>query len=508
VIESHANYSQNAVYDADVVIVGTGAGGAPVGTQLAQAGFNVLFVEEGGYHPTSSFNPYVSESIPRLFRDGGATVIFGNPPIPFVEGRCVGGSTVINGGMTWRTPETVLAEWETSVRDDSLSAQAMAPYFERVEERISAKGQHPVSVGHENAIMYQGAKKMGWDVEINHRNQELCVGTNNCIFGCPTGAKQSTLVSYMPKALAAGAGCLTEVRIEEVLQHGGHAVGVQGRAINPRTRKLEQKVTVRAKIVIIACGAIQTPYLLLKHKLGRPSKQLGRNFFCHPNAKVLALYPNEVKGWQGVSQFSQIRQFRDEGIILADNMIGPGPMASNIPFHGSKAWDVMRRYNHSVQSGVLVEDSKSGRITRGPFGTAMARYDISAYDHARFLKGIKLLATMHFEMGADRVILPFSNLHEVKDVDELHQIEVSQIKPKTLELFTVHLMGTARMGATPETSVINSSGEMWDLKDCYVTDASTFPTPVGVNPQVSIIAMSLRIADRIAERAMKLPKVA
>jgi choline dehydrogenase-like flavoprotein len=130
-ILSHRDYRNGQRYDVEVVVVGTGAGGAVVGAELAEAGREVLFIEEGGYHPTSSFNPYLTESLPRLYRDAGGTIIMGRPPIPYAEGRCVGGSTVINGGMTWRAPEQALVEWERITGQPDLGAKAMEPLFDR-----------------------------------------------------------------------------------------------------------------------------------------------------------------------------------------------------------------------------------------------------------------------------------------------------------------------------------------------------------------------------------------
>lgn len=493
------DYGRETEFHADVVVVGTGAGGAVVGAELAEAGLAVAFVEEGGWHDTSSFNPYLAESLPRLYRDAGVSAILGTPNIPFAEGRCVGGSTTINGGMTWRTPDDVLAGWQASTGAPELGPEGMAPYFERIEERISAKHHLDLAIGGDARIMVQGARKMGWRVEVNRRNQETCVGTNNCVMGCPTGAKQSTLVTYMPRAMKAGARCLTEVRIEELIIENGRCVGVRGRAIDPRTRKPGVWVRVRAKAVVIACGAIQTPALLLKHKLGRPSGLLGNNLTCHPNVKVMALYPFDVRSWQGMSQYAQVREFHDDGIVLAENFIPPGLLAAHLPFHGAEAWELMRRYDQIVLSGALVEDSTTGTVRRGPMGMAVARYDITAKDHARFLKGARLLAEMHFAMGAEQVFLPFSNLPSVRSVDELARIAVTQTKFSTLELFTVHMMGTASMGSDARRSVIDLSGQIWDLPGCYVADASIFPTAIGVNPQVTIMAMATRIAERLAE---------
>ena len=499
-ILDYDDYERERRFDADVVVVGTGAGGGAAGAALAEAGRSVLFVEEGGYHPTASFSPYLADSIPRLYRDASATLIFGTPPIPYLEGRCVGGSTVINGGMVYRPPERVLDGWQRLTGSSDLGAKGLESFFDRAEAAIGAEVQLELSVGDDSRIMVEGAKKMGWRYTVNRRNQRACVGTNNCAFGCPTGAKQSTLVSYLPRAFAAGAHCLTDLRVERLLIERGRAVGVAGRAVNPRDRSADRVIEVRARAVVIACGAVQTPLLLLRHRLGRPSGQLGKNFLCHPNAKVIAIYPFDVKGWQGVSQYAQIREFHDEGIVLAENFVPAGALAAKLETDGAQAWELMQRYNQMVVSGVLVEDSTTGSVGRSFLGLPYARYDITPYDHARFLRGIGLLGEMHFAMGAEKVLLPFSPGVVAESPDELRRALAARPHRKALDLFTVHLMGTARMGSRPNESVVNLSGELWDLPGCYVADASVFPTAIGVNPQLTIMALATRIAEHIEPR--------
>ncbi|HVU00334.1 MAG TPA: GMC family oxidoreductase N-terminal domain-containing protein [Polyangiaceae bacterium] len=498
----HDDYGKSARYDADVVVVGTGAGGAAAGATLAKAGLDVIFVEEGSYHPTSSFNPYATETVPRIYRDASSTVIFGSPDIPYLEGRCVGGSTVLNGGMAYRAPEAVLDTWAKRTGLEELGPKGMDSYFSDVEERVHVGHQLEASVGGDSRIMEAGARKLGWKYEVNRRNQEACVGANNCVFGCPTGAKQSALVTYVPDALAAGARCLTEIRVEEILVERGRAVGVRGRAVNPRTRRPGPRVVVRARAVVVAGGAVQTPYLLLRHRLGRPSGRLGKNLLCHPNVKVLAVYPFDVQAWKGVNQYGQIREFDDDGILFAENMVPPGAMAALIPCVGRGAWDLMRRYDQIVATGVLVEDSTTGTVSRGPFGLAMPKYFITARDHERFVRGAKLLAELHFAMGAEYVVMPFSEYPFVRSPDELRKLSVASVPAKSLELLTVHLMGTAAMGGRPEDSVVDPSGELWDLPGCHVADASLFPTAIGRNPQITILALALRVGERLAERLL------
>ena len=498
----HADYRRGGTFDADVVVIGTGAGGAVAGAELAESGLDVVFVEEGGHHSTSSFSPFTTDSIPRLYRDGSSTMIFGRPDIPYLEGRCVGGSTVLNGGMAYRAPEHVLSRWAESSGSPDLGPEAMEPLFERVESRIHASHQLDVSVGEDNRLMLAGAKKLGWRFEMNRRNQEACVGANNCIFGCPTGAKQSTLVSYLPRAFAKGARCLTDVRVLRLIVREGRCLGVAGRSIDPLTRKPDVEVRVHARAVVVAAGAVQTPLLLLGHKLGRPSKRLGKNFLCHPNAKVLAVYPFDVKGWQGVSQWTQIREFSDDGILLAENMIPPGALAAHITSVGRDGWELMRRYNQMVATGALVEDSSSGTVSRA-FGIPVPRYRITPLDHRRFIKGARALAELHFAMGAEFCLLPFSHRPVARSMDDLAGLDVRTAPAQTLELFSVHLMGTAAMGARSDRSVVDLSGRLWDLPGCYVADASLFPSAIGVNPQVTIMALATLVASRMADDVRK-----
>jgi len=487
-------------FQADVVVVGTGAGGAAAGTALAEAGLSVLFVEEGSHTPTSSFNPYMSESIPRLYRDAGTTAVMGTPNIPYIEGRAVGGTTVINGGMSYRAPEHILDGWARTLGDESLGASGMDALFSDVERSISASYQSEESIGDDNRLMYLGAQKLGWHSEINRRNQASCVGANNCILGCPTGAKQSTLVSYLPRAVAAGARILSELRVDSLIIESGRCVGVSARAIDPVTRKPGRVVQARGAAVIVACGAVHTPYLLLGHRLGRPSKQLGKHLLLHPNAKVIAQYPFETHSWKGVSQWTQVREFHSEGILFAENMIPPFALGPTLPWHGDESMAMLERYNRLVSTGVLVEDSTTGRVARSMLGMPVARYDITDWDLDRFVRGVARLCELHFTMGAEQVVLPYRTQPIARSMDEVRQISARSIKKKDLELFTVHLMGTARMGSRAVDSVVDLDGQLWDLPGCYVADASVFPTAIGVNPQMTIMALATRTGRRLAER--------
>ncbi|RMD85046.1 MAG: FAD-binding protein, partial [Candidatus Dadabacteria bacterium] len=224
-------------YQADVVVVGTGAGGATAAARLRDAGFDVLMLEEGALCRTETFTTDVVRSAQRLYRDAGTSAILGDPPILFAEGRCVGGSTVVNAGMCWRTPDRVLEHWSRDLGLAGTDPAAMAPYFEEAERILHVEYQNSDTLGRNDQLFVEGARKLGWKVVDNPRNMRRCVGLNNCGLGCPTGAKQSMLVTEIPRALAAGARLVTHARADRVLLRGSRAVGVAGTFVDGRGRR-------------------------------------------------------------------------------------------------------------------------------------------------------------------------------------------------------------------------------------------------------------------------------
>ena len=217
--------SSDLTVSCDVVIVGSGAGGAVMAAELADAGIDVVVVEEGGYHPTELFTPSAGRALRTIYRDGGAQSALGSPPILFSEGRCVGGSTVINGGMCWRTPDHVLERWSSQEGVAGITPAAMAPYFAKVERRINVAYQDPESIGHDQELLKAGADRLGWHIIPNLRNQLHCGGCNICTSGCPTGAKRSMLVTYLPRALSRGARLYAGCRVEMITRRGNAPPG-------------------------------------------------------------------------------------------------------------------------------------------------------------------------------------------------------------------------------------------------------------------------------------------
>lgn len=486
--------------DCDVVVVGSGAGGAAVAFELANDGFDVVVLEEGGYYRTADFSTDTAAMAKALYRDAGTNLIFGKPDILFSEGRAVGGSTLVNAGICWRTPAKVLKRWtwEEGLPASLYSAAALSGVFGRVEEIIHVAPQSPESIGEDSQRLKRGCDALGYRAVPVRRNQRLCVGTNHCIFGCPSGAKQSTLVSYLPRAVARGARIYADTRATRVLvDRRGRAFGVDAETCHP-SRRARVPVRVHARQVVIAGGAVQTPTLLQASRIG--NRWVGRNLLVHPNAKALAIYDDDVLGWQGTVQGYQVHEFADEGIIMATTFVPPWLLAPTFPHIGAELMEAMQDYNRMVVAGVLVEDSTSGTVRRGPGGQAIMRYQLTRADLAKMLRGIALLAEIYFASGARKVYLPLDGLPVITSADEIPKLFAHPLDPTELEVLTVHAMGTARLSTSPERGACDPEGALWGHAGVHVADASLFPTPIGVNPQVTIMALATRVAWAVAEK--------
>jgi choline dehydrogenase-like flavoprotein len=489
----------DTVLDADVVIVGSGAGGATLAAELAEGGLDVVVLEEGRYWSTRDFTADASAMVRQLYRDGGATMAIGDPPVLYQEGRAVGGSTVVNGGMSWRTPEKILDRWWREAGLDQIRAREMEPWFERVERRIHVRTQDPESIGRDNHLLKQGADAKGWKIIPNLRNQVHCPGSNNCAFGCPTGAKQSALVSYVPRALHFGARLYSDVRVERILRDGKRATGVVGRVLSADGRRAH-RLSVRAKLVVSACGAIHSPALLARSGFASPSGMLGRNLSLHPNVKVVAIFDEDVRGWEGVHQAFQVREFQDEGLLFAAVNIPPSILAMTTTPYGPALGELMQQYDRMVVAGMLVEDTNTGRVaTVG--GRPQAFYQLSDFDADKLKRGVALLSELLFAAGARRIMLPFHLPGgDLRGPDDVRRIFAHPVPKASMEVVTVHMMGTAAMGRDRARAVTDGLGFVHDADGLMVCDASLFPTPIGVNPMETIMALATRAAAHLLDQ--------
>ncbi|MGB7589439.1 MAG: GMC family oxidoreductase [Solirubrobacterales bacterium] len=477
--------------DCDVVIVGSGAGGAVAAAALAEAGLDVVVLEAGNHYNRESYPADPLEALAALYREGGLTIAEGKPPIPVPIARTVGGTTVINSGTCFRAPEPVLDHWRG--RYGITWAGDLDPDFAEAEEFLRVTPLDPERMGRNGQLAMEGAHAIAASGGPIARNAGSCVQCSSCPYGCRIDAKRGMHVSYLPRAVAAGARVRAGVEVRRVLVEDGRAVGVQAVARQAGDRNgSRQSYTVRARRAVIAAGgALGTPELLLRSGLG--GSQVGRNLHIHPACWVGARYGEEVRGWEGVMQSYYIDQWEPERVLLEATF-------TPLPFGG--AWllgagrrhqEAMLDFGHIGSIGVHLSDESAGRIGFARDGSPRLTYGLTREDAQRLIFGIARAAEVHFAAGASEVYPNIGRIPVLRR-EQLADFEATAFEPSELRLEAFHPMGTARIAADPGEGACAVDGSVNGVAGLYVADASLFPTSVGVNPMMTIIAFAKKVA--------------
>jgi choline dehydrogenase-like flavoprotein len=487
--------------ECDVAIVGSGAGGAVAAATLAELGLDVLVLEAGEHYDRESYPTDRLEAITELYRDAGLTIAEGRPPIPVPVAKTLGGTTVINSGTCFRAPESVLASWRC---DHGVSwALDLDEDFAEAEEFLRVTQLDPERMGRNGQLAMEGAAAIGASGAPIHRNAGDCVQCSSCPYGCPIDAKRGMHVSYLPRAVAAGARVRAGVEATRVLVEDGRAVGLSCTARGGDGRPRAYAVRAR-RAVIAAGGALGTPELLLRSGLGGP--QVGCNFHIHPACWVGARYEEEVRGWEGVMQSFYIDQW--EPRVLLEATFTPLAFgAAWLTGTGAEHQRSLLEFSHVGSIGVHLSDRSAGRIGLGNGGALRASYKLTREDADRIAFGIARAAEVHFAAGATEVYPNIPRFGVLKPGD-LASFEAARVRPSELRLEAFHPMGTARISADPRQGACAPDGSVRGVRDLYVADASLFPTSVGVNPMMTIIAFAKQVSRGIAAGGVSAPAAA
>jgi len=491
--------------ECDVVIVGSGAGGAVAASTLAEAGLDVIVLESGEAFDRGSYPTDPLEAISRLYRDGGLTIAEGRPQIPVPVGRAVGGTTVVNSGTCFRAPQAVLEEWRG--RFGIEWATELDGAFAEAEELLRVTQLDPERMGRNGQLAMEGAAALGASGGPISRNAGGCVQCSSCPLGCEIDAKRGMHVSYIPRAVAAGARLRTGVEVDRVLVENARAVGVIGsnpadgpkpcRYVTPPARRT-RRYAVRARVAtIVAGGALGTPELLLRSGLGGAA--VGHHLHIHPACWVGARYAEEVRGWDGVMQSYYIDQWEPQRLLLEATFTPLAFGGAWLPGAGSDHQRSLLEFGHVGSIGVHLSDESSGRISLARDGSLRARYKLTQEDTDRLTFGIARAAEIHFAAGATEV---YPNIPRagVLTPRKLADFESTRFKSSELRLEAFHPMGTARI-SPPGAGACAPDGSVHGTQALYVADASLFPTSLGVNPMMTIIAFANRIATELTKSA-------
>jgi choline dehydrogenase-like flavoprotein len=489
--------------ECDVVVIGSGAGGAVAAATLAEAGLEVIVLEAGESFERGSYPEEPLTAISALYRDGGLTIAEGRPQIPVPVGRAVGGTTVVNSGTCFRAPDRMLEAWRR--RYGIEWATDLEHGFEEAERFLNVTPLDPERMGRNGQLTMEGAAALGASGGPISRNAGDCVQCSSCPLGCAIDAKRGMHVSYLPRAVAAGARLRTGVEAERILIENGRAAGVScllSPSDEPQGRDRDRlgaprRYEVRGRMgTIVAGGALGTPELLLRSGIG--GSAVGRHLHIHPACWVGARYDEEVRGWDGVMQSYYVDEWESQGLLLEATFTPLAFGGAWLPGTGAEHQRAMLEFGRVGSIGVHLSDESAGRVSLAG-GSLRVSYALTREDADRLVFGIARAAEIHFAAGATEVYPNIARAGALRPSD-LSTFEATRFKPSELRLEAFHPMGTARI-APEGDGVCSSEGAVHGVKDLYVADASIFPTSLGVNPMMTVIAFANCIASGIAERA-------
>jgi len=479
----------------DVAVVGSGPAGAVTARALAAAGVDVVVMEEGPLLPPEEFPEDGFRALATLYRDMGFSLTKGRSRIPLLQGRVLGGSSVVNSAICWRLPRVVHEQW---VRDDpalgdAVSWDALDAATADIETQLAVAPTDPAVAGPNNLLMARAAEGLGLEHRPIHRNVAGCQGLGRCNRGCPIGAKLSMDRSFLPEAVTLGARLCTSLPVDEIIRRGNAVVGVAGSsAAGGRVRVLARRA------VVLAASAIGTPALLIAN--GIRHGPVGQRFQCHPGLVVAGRFPEPVRAWSGATQGHEVTGLRAESIKIEAIALDLPLLALRHDGVGADLANGIAELDHWATWGAAIRAEGVGSVRPARHG-ATIRFDLAPADRVRLRRAVAVLSEMLLAAGATDVVPGVARWdRRISTTEAVARFErEGPIDPRDYTLAISHMFGTCKMGSDPKTSVVGPDFRHHVVDRLYVADSSVFPTSTGVNPQISIMAMATLCASSILQ---------
>ena len=501
--------TEDLTLEADVVIVGTGAGGGTSAEILSKAGITVIMIEEGPLKTLRDFKMLEQDAYPQLYQESASRKTKGKG-IDLYQGRCVGGGTTVAWTTLFRTPAKTLEHWTDVFSLKGFTEKEMAPWFQLMEKRLNIK-RWEVPPNENNDVLRRGCEKLGITYGVISRNVKECRDLGYCGMGCPVGAKQDMLNTTIPVAMRHGAILVSRARAERLVYKNGKVQKVECVAMDMQgNRPTNRRITVKGRHYILSAGAIGSPALLMRSNLPDPNKRVGKRTFLHPVSASGAIMPDPVEAYSGAPQSIYSNHF----LYPADARIGysleippihPIMAGTKLRGHGKHHSELMDKFPYLQTIIALMRDgfhdeSVGGTVELKKDGTPLLDYPISGYVWDGLHRAMLTSAEIQFAAGASRVVPMHEETSGYASWAEAKR-EIPKLKTEIMRMWvtSAHQMGGCPMGESEKSSVVNSSGKHHQAENLYIFDASTFPTSVGTNPQLSIFAMVAKQATRLAE---------
>ncbi len=489
----HGTAASENRLETQILVIGSGAGGAVTAAILSESGYEVLLLEEGPNADTASLVSNSTDAISQLYRNGGMTPILGNQSIAYVEGRCVGGSTEINSGFWHRLPPDSYVRWRADALLDGFTREMMEGYFERLEEDLSVS-----CLGHEretkgSAVFRRGIEELGWSYAEVPRCQK-----DASVSAFAPGAKQSMQRTYIPRALQTGTRLIANCKVRRIEHEDGRAVGVRA-LVSYGGRKVKQ--LIRADVIFVCCGALQTPALLRRSGI---RKNVGNSLSIHPMIKAAALFEEEVEPDDSAIPMYQVKEFWPT-ITIGGSVLTPGFLAMLLADNWTAHRDAMRDSHrmglyHAASRGL---NRGTIRVLPGFDEGVVVRYHLNQADQRNLSIGLARLGELLFAAGAKAVYPSLRSFPVLTSAEQCRSFLKTNIPLSAMSLSTVHVFSSCPMGENPDLCATDSFGRVSGFTNLYVNDASLIPDSPGVNPQGTTMAVALRNVDRFLEESLQ-----
>lgn len=505
--ESAANAPGDRTLEADVVIVGTGAGGAMAAAELAGRGAKVVALEEGPSVDLSEMTQREPEMMAKLYQERGGRYT-SDQAILVLGGRCLGGSTVHNLNLCKRTPPEILDVWARKHRVTGCTTEDLAPVFAAVEAQLSVSEIPARDRNTNNRLLERGLRTLAWRGGPVRHNRVGCQGSGFCELGCPYNAKENATKVLLPLAEEHEAQVLSDAQVQRVLHDGHRARGVRATVLDPAGKPVG-RLDVRARAVVLAGSAIGSAVVAGRSRLPDPYRQLGLGLRLHPGTAVAGLFEERVEGWKGIPQTYECTEWlephegSDRRVWITTVFAHPVGSAVMLPGFGAKHREWMVRYPHLAVLTAMVHDESSGHVGVRPDGRPRITYEMTSRDRAQLALGVRACARILFAAGARRVLVPSSPPVELHSPADIKGVADDFVRPLGIPITSVHPLGTLRFGDDPRQAVVQSTGEHHQIEGLFALDGSLFPTSIGVPPQISIYAFAKHLSRFVAERAAK-----
>lgn len=508
-VHNASKLEQDLQLEVDVVIVGSGAGGATSAEALSAAGFNVLMVEEGPLRTSSDFTMQEPEAYSTLYQEGMGRMSK-DGAISILQGRAVGGTTLINWTSSFRTPTETLEHWAREHAVSGLDQDSLQPWFAQMEQRLGVE-PWALPANANNDVLKRGCDALGLDWAVIPRNVRGCMNLGYCGLGCPVNAKQSMLVTCIPASLNNGGSLIYLAWAERLLISHDRVQYLECHALDSRgVERTGRKITIRAKHYILAGGGINSPAILLRSKAPDPHQRCGKRTFLHTTNFSAALFAQPVNPFYGAPQsiYSDHFQWRAGstgpiGYKLEVPPLHPAFAATVLGGHAEVSAQRMAQLAHTQMMIALMRDgfhpdSASGTVELRSDGSPVLDYQMTSYTWDGIRRAYHSMAEIQFAAGAQKVFPVHADADYVSDLAQarelINRLPMSRYRTR---LGSAHVMGGCAMSDDPSLGVCNSLGVHHQLENLSIHDGSLFPTSIGANPQLSIYALTALLSDTL-----------